>query len=372
MQPIASVRFRSRRYRTALSYLRDGDAPRVLGWRGHHNLGDEVVYDAVARHFAPHPVTWRPEFVPGVLRSRVERTTHRLTILGGGTLLGGRYLDDFLGEPDPARRAVFGAGVIDPAFPHSYRTGREALDHWVDALDGVAHIGVRGPRSVELLADRGVDAELLGDPVAAFAPDRPDRPNPDAPRVLGVNVGASAGGMWGDGDAMLDAYAVAVRQLAAAGWSLEYHVVTPPDVAVTRRFMATTRTESAPLVVNHHDGDRAIATMTRLSAFVGVKLHAVALAACGAVPTVSLEYHPKCRDFMASIGRDNWTLHGAHVTPSAIVDAVLGAAADPAGAAAAHAVLLDQRERQREFAAELLGQHPDNLAAARPVSVPQT
>ena len=40
--------------------------------------------------------------------------------------------------------------------------------------------------------------------------------------------------------------------------------------------------------------------------FIGMKLHAVVLAAAANVPAISLEYRPKCRDFCASIDWEDY------------------------------------------------------------------
>jgi polysaccharide pyruvyl transferase WcaK-like protein len=48
--------------------------------------------------------------------------------------------------------------------------------------------------------------------------------------------------------------------------------------------------------------------VSRVNIFVGMKLHAVALATCAYVPSVMLEYNPKCRDYMESIGQGDFTL----------------------------------------------------------------
>ena len=42
--------------------------------------------------------------------------------------------------------------------------------------------------------------------------------------------------------------------------------------------------------------------------FVGVKLHAVVFASALGVPSLSIEYQPKCRDFQQSIGREDFTV----------------------------------------------------------------
>lgn len=355
VRPIRSVRFRGRRYINAMPYLSSGGGSvRCLGWRGHQNLGDEVVFEALERHFAPHRLTWRPEEMPKLLQRTADRVEHPLTILGGGTLIGGRYLDALLAQPDPERRAVFGAGVIDPEFPHSYRSGREALDRWVKGLAEVGYIGVRGPRSKAILSQRGLDAEVLGDPVAAFATDDGFwAPGPN--RTVGINVGRSAGGVWGSEIEMLAGLAAAVRKLTAAGWKVEYHVAYPPDLEVTELFARDTNTASSPIHTCYDRAEPFIDRTRHLTAFLGLKLHAVALAVCAGVPAASIEYHPKCRDFMGSLELDHLAINSADLDPDRVVEIVTQLEAD-GSAISAHGLarLREQRARQQEVARNLM------------------
>ena len=56
------------------------------------------------------------------------------------------------------------------------------------------------------------------------------------------------------------------------------------------------------------DFDEYLELVRPLSTFVGMKLHATALATCAYVPSVMVEYRPKCRDFMQAIGQDEATI----------------------------------------------------------------
>jgi len=48
--------------------------------------------------------------------------------------------------------------------------------------------------------------------------------------------------------------------------------------------------------------------VSRCSVFLGMKLHATILALCSHVPSIMLEYRPKCRDFMASVGLERYCI----------------------------------------------------------------
>jgi len=45
-----------------------------------------------------------------------------------------------------------------------------------------------------------------------------------------------------------------------------------------------------------------------VNAFVGIKLHSVILSMCAGVPSIMIEYAPKCRDFMASVDLEDFCL----------------------------------------------------------------
>ena len=55
---------------------------------------------------------------------------------------------------------------------------------------------------------------------------------------------------------------------------------------------------------------------------VGERLHAVVLAAAAGVPSVMLEYQPKCLDFMESIGRTDWCVRTDRVTGPEILERI--------------------------------------------------
>lgn len=346
---------------TTVRYLRTSPSSiRYLGWLGQRNLGDEAVHQALQHYLGPHELAWRPERIPGLLDGRARKGSHSLTVLGGGTLIGGRYVSDFAEESDASRRAVFGSGVIDPTFPHSYRAGVEPLDRWIDAMEGIAVLGVRGPHSQQILADRGVDAPVLGDPVAAFVQEechwRPASKETGVERVLGVNVGQSAGGMFGSELDMLKHTADTVRSYVDRGWTIEYFVVWPEDLAVTKIFARDVNTRESTI---HRIYDRAtdfLAASRHLDAFVGVKLHAVALAACAGVPSASIAYQPKCLDFLASIGLERLAVRSDQMSRGELAR-VIDELVDDGESISRTAIgsLGDLRNRQVEAAAVLTG-----------------
>lgn len=289
-------------------YLRTNLAPLrpplayVGGWLGRDNLGDEALFQAAQRLF-PRFALWHFDGsrTVRVLARAVPRTTAGL--FAGGTLINRapEYLElarSFL----TARRSLhfFGVGVADPAFWTGRSDFRDMLPHWVPLLNRAGPVGVRGPRSAELLTAAGVrEVAVVGDPVLAFA--RSTRAAPPAVPHLGLNIGHDHGHQWGCRLRLHDETRALARCARAAGWDVTWFVVYPEDLPVTRGIAAASGTAER-IVCAYHRPKTYLDAVSSMTFFVGMKLHATMLALCAHVPSLMLEYEPKCGDFMASLG----------------------------------------------------------------------
>ncbi len=282
----------------------------VGGFFGHDNLGDEALYEAVESLFNRCSLLKYPRkpwltHIAGILL-RVH-----CAILGGGTLINRlaswRRLAERCFEIFPAS-FVFGTGVAHPEFWSSQPGWNDTLKEWKAILDKCSYIGVRGPLSAQLLADAGLSGvEVIGDPVLAFAADRPPAAGSHVPNSLGLNIGQADGRLWGSEDRILQEYVSLAKTAKKAGWRVKWFVVYPPDLVITQKAAGLSGTHQDIYEV-YCDVNRYLELVRPLSTFVGMKLHATALATCAYVPSVMLEYRPKCRDFMQSIGQDKATI----------------------------------------------------------------
>ncbi len=124
---------------------------------------------------------------------------------------------------------------------------------------------------------------------------------------LGLNIGQADGCMWGSEDTVLDEYVKLATLARQAGWRVKWFVVYPPDLSITEKAAQLSGT-SGEIQKIYTDVGQYLELVRTLSTFVGMKLHATALASCAYVPSVMLEYRPKCRDFMQSSGQDEMTV----------------------------------------------------------------
>lgn len=196
---------------------------------------------------------------------------------------------------------VFGTGVADPVFFERRGDFVNMLPQWGEFLNECGYVGVRGPRSAELLADAGVSkVEVVGDPVIAFAYDTPC--SEFCPGTLGLNIGYDHGNQWGDAKLLAAEFSKLARTAIDAGWRVKWFVVFPRDMEMTRQLAEATGT-GGEICAEYVDPVRFMEQVRTISVFAGMKLHATMLAACAYVPSLMVEYDPKCMDFMRSIGQ---------------------------------------------------------------------
>ena len=327
--PLAHPRLkRAGRYAFRLATSRRRTA--YLGWLNHDNVGDEAMLAAYRLAFPRCDFVEVPEQVLRLGGPARRLATTRAIALGGGTLIGRHaYREAFerlaAAAPD-APAFMLGTGVEDPGFHGKNEPEMRAeLHRWAHVLARFESVDVRGPRSRELLAEVGVGSNVVGDPALLLGDERQSPPPEE--RVVGVNLSLSMD-MWGARpDAVLDAIATALDQLRGRGWRARFVPLWPADVesgiALRRRLGGdleiTERFLSLPDLLDAMRGCRV---------FVGQKLHSVILASAVHVPTVMLEYHPKCRDFQRSVERERWTLRTDSVSADGVVDMVEAIDAD--------------------------------------------
>jgi polysaccharide pyruvyl transferase WcaK-like protein len=350
LRPRVQRRFRDARstvaaFQRSAALLRDESAlvlyVGAVG-RGRPNLGDEALYTAITRQF------------PAVrfarsLRSRGARSVYGLThtwsrgrasyhamLLGGGTLIGRSgwrpEVESVLAADPQIPMFMLGVGVEDPQFEYSAAlTSHEELARWRPLLQKFRAVTVRGPRSRTLLNDIGVDAKVVGDPALLLAQPEPRRAY--RMRHLGMNV-ATIDAIWGGQPTRpREVLTTVARRLRNAGWQIQMLVFHPDDMKAARALAAAVG-DGIDITAEYRHADRMLTALSQCHLVVAQRLHAAVLASALAVPAIMLEYRPKCRDFMASIDRDDLVLRTDEIDADALCDRLLSVAAQRDGHAA--------------------------------------
>lgn len=287
----------------------------ISGYYGFGNLGDEALLEVIVSQLR----TRYPYAEIDVLSAKPEDTAHELRVdatprwdakavrraIGRADVLisGGGGL---LQNATSLRSLVYYAGIIRAAT----RSNRKAmifaqsigpLDFWGKALvkeccKGVSAATVRDARSVDLLGTLlpGVGVERTADPVFLYdAPDEePDLsieglgPQSDPLVLFSVR---KANGMKDRldvlahaADRFAEAYGARVAFLPLGG---------APDAEVSTLIIRKCKT--APVLLPECSLARAANIIRRAKAVVGMRLHALILAARYAVPFLAIPYDPK-------------------------------------------------------------------------------
>jgi hypothetical protein len=292
------------------------------------NLGDRSVYWAVHETF-PGVILSYPKNYGGLFGSAIRRFEQRQkrlgSMLGGGTIIGAppwsRGMADAFEESmaHTGRGFAFGTGVQELTFPpdhEAFVADPSTYNKWARLLKQCEYVSVRGPRSQMALAELGISSEVIGDPACALV--RPEgfwRPRPG---YLGLNTGNGGGSMWGDRDTFNETMGRFVADVGREGWKVEFFALMDDDIEMIHRVARFAGIADPVIHCEYVNPEMFMAKVSKMEAFIGLKLHSVILAMCAHVPSIMLEYRPKGLDFMASLGLEHFNVRTSDVEPSAL------------------------------------------------------
>jgi polysaccharide pyruvyl transferase CsaB len=159
------------------------------------------------------------------------------------------------------------------------------------ALRGAAHVSLRDPASVAFARELGVrrPIDLVPDPALALRPP------------------AGAGGhlllavrSWGSSMAHVDGLRAALRELATEMPILALPMQDPADREAS--MVAIDGITGAEVMPPGASLDEQLAAIGSASLVVGMRLHALILAAAAGVPALAISYDPKVDAFAAQVG----------------------------------------------------------------------
>jgi hypothetical protein len=277
-----------------------------VGLAGFSNLGDDVLREAFVEamplaEFCDTPIG-RKALLRGGL-SHLFDARGVPALLGGGTVLGRIVWRTHLRRTQllfsPSRWEMLGAGVEDPAFAGTRQYTSEAeLERWKPLLKRFRNVTVRGPRSHAILAGHGIESTVVGDPALLLTP----KVGTSGARSCDLLVNATCGeDQWGGVDldwtpALVQALAPMVR----AGLAIDFVSMESTDDVWNQRVASALQLD--PVIHKPTDCQQFFELAGASKLVIGTRLHCNILATVTDTPTISLEYRPKNRDFMASIG----------------------------------------------------------------------
>jgi polysaccharide pyruvyl transferase CsaB len=308
----------------------------VSGYYGYANAGDEAVLAGLLATFGEADPdlevtvlsgdpehTRRTHGVAAIRRADVPAVVRALRAADGLISGGGSLLQD---RTSP-RPIAYYAGVMHlarfsgrPYAIHAQGLGPITIlpNRWLaaSALRGAASVSLRDAASIDLARALGVKRhiELAPDPALALSP-----PRGGERRQVVVAVR----------DGQVEGLREAVRRLAADHPVLALPMQDPADRAASEAVV-----EGVPFAEVLPPGaalDAQLAAIGGAALVIGMRLHALILAAAAHVPALAISYDPKVDAFAAQVGQRVVGRAGEPIDPEALVAAARDAmAADPA------------------------------------------
>jgi len=296
---------------------------RVLlsGYYGFANAGDEAVLAglilslrAVDPRLEITVLSTNPretELVHGVRAVHRYRPKELLPALARTDLLlsgGGSLLQDvtsahgivyYLGVVRLAqllgKRTMFGAQGLGPLGRARSRTLVASVANRLDAVT------VRDPASADLLREIGVSRppiEVAADPALLLGPDTVAPPHP---HTYGVALRP-----WRGQETLAARLADACREALPQAHPVLFPMQPQTDTLIGEQFASLCHQQGRARLVSPSSGLTALTqAISACELMVGMRLHALILAAAAGVPSVALSYDPKVAAFMAQSGQED-------------------------------------------------------------------
>ena len=151
---------------------------------------------------------------------------------------------------------------------------------------------------------------------------KPRREHRDGPLRVGINAGDCSGKLFGRQEDLQEALVGAARWLRDAGHQVEIIPVWVKDVEACIDVARRTELDSSVVSPLCSSPKAFLGRVENLDLLVSMKLHAGILAAAANVPFISLEYRPKCRDFAASLGWEEFLIRTDELGNRALIDRI--------------------------------------------------
>ncbi len=314
------------------------------GHLGHNNVGDEALFLATKRLFPDVEFT-----------DRNHLSEYDTMVLGGGTLLPAYA--NISGIRANQLNAALGVGARDPEFWNrpfgmldlGYHIGRtkyrsvlsnrfvnyltkpvqefvdsvELYDHYIgdDSFAAVGqfdfdYLGVRGPRTHQILSKYEIDHEVVGDTALIL---EPDSYHPEQQTRIGVTL-RNGQYQWSKNGAYIDTVIEFCRKYADT-YEFVFLPFYPPDIELNRRAANSIPNATFRDYSSYVDVESMLNELSHCDLVIGDKLHANVLSACAHTPFISLEYRPKNRDFAESIDMGAYNLRTDKLTLDSLEEA---------------------------------------------------
>ena len=293
------------------------------GWIGHNNIGDEALYLANKKLFNEFELVDKKFY-----------SESSVILYGGGTVIPHSTHDEYDREK---LVAAIGVGVKDPDFRNrpfapidvSYYLGRAGAtgvlekryiryglrrlawkfdpvvlhdkyidETWFQSVRNIDYLGVRGPKSKEILERYNIASQVVGDTALILEPTNYQH---QPTQRVAVTLKATGRDLkWTENSEYIE-----IIKSFCQSHSSEYEFVfvpfRPVDIPLHVELAESVKNSQFKDYCSYVDVQAIVDELARCDLVIGERLHANILAACSYTPFVSFEYQPKNSDFAESV-----------------------------------------------------------------------
>ena len=298
-----------------------------IGLPGYENLGDDVLYLAHKELFPKiNFFAFRKEsrYIYELLKYLGKLPNERMALLGGGTLINRGEV--WLNKVKYLQRNEFtmfclGTGVGQANFWKKHGDDSELIKHWVKELRQFEYVGVRGPLSQVQLAKAGFnDSEIVGDTAISLTISHLDDKRKKK-GVIGINYGLnSSHPIDGEEKEYTRKIIKLINLFLDKGYRVKLLPVWNLDYRSNIQLMGSINRSGCSIEYCADDYDKFKQEVSNCDVVIGQKLHSAVLSYVNLTPAIVLEYQPKCRDFMLSIGMEELSYSISDFSPEELFD----------------------------------------------------
>ena len=204
------------------------------------------------------------------------------------------------------------------------------MDKWVKTLNTFSFVGIRGPYSERMLKEAGFDnCTITGDTALALARTEfktlveKDAARGTANKVIGFNYGLIKNSqLWGDAATYTHNIVQLIKELINEGYSIKLLPVWDKDIASNRELLRLVDDSRCTMKLAFGTLADYQRELDGCHLFIGQKLHATIMATMERIPSIMIEYNPKCRDYMASVSMEHCVIRTSDCQPENVLKSV--------------------------------------------------
>nr|WP_281279509.1 polysaccharide pyruvyl transferase family protein [Aquibacillus sediminis] len=299
-----------------------------IGWIGHNNLGDELMWHIFKEKFDTlfGDENWEVEGTIRKPSTAFNIDAYDLVVLGGGSIICENNTPVLYKAIKKGKKVmIWGAGMDliqqeDVSLLQAEKSinidryfSRNIQQKLVEVIDHAEFVGVRGPLTYEILRQMGAKENKImvsGDPGLLLPKENEEVDFVEklilpfkGQKIVGINWGTSFNHVFGGNESHVELQLVdSIQELIEKGYKIYLYTVWDQDIpAIKRLYEQLNDPGNVIMDTNLYDQNILVQLMSHFDFTINFKLHANIISYVAGTPFIALAYRFKVFDFTSSI-----------------------------------------------------------------------